>query len=112
MKYVAGQMEPLPAMDLIWELALPEGADRDHPYSNPMVDGPHKSKLRSLQRCLVFGFGMDSLVDRQQEPVQTLVIHGVKDEACFDKSGFRRLDIVDFKGSTILNEIAKDFINS
>jgi len=31
-------------------LALPEGADREHPYCNPTVDGPLKSKLGSLKR--------------------------------------------------------------
>jgi acetyl esterase/lipase len=112
MKFLADQVASLPAMDLMWELALPEGADRDHPFCNPMADGPHKSKLRSLQRCLVFGFGRDPLVDRQQEFVQMLILHGANVEACFDDSGFHRIDIVDPQRAAILDEIAKGFIDS
>ena len=66
LKYVTDQYLPLPAIDFYWDLALPPGTDRDHRYSNPTVDGPHRDKTKSLGRCLVIDFGDDPMVDRQQ----------------------------------------------
>ncbi|KAL6991043.1 hypothetical protein U1Q18_009166 [Sarracenia purpurea var. burkii] len=48
LKYATDQALPLLAIDLYWELALPSGTNRDHRYSNPMVDGPHREKIKSL----------------------------------------------------------------
>ncbi|KAJ8749000.1 hypothetical protein K2173_013440 [Erythroxylum novogranatense] len=110
LNFATDQVLPLPVLDLLWELALPKGTDRDHRYCNPMCEGPHMNKLSSFQRRLVFGFGMDPLIDRQQEFVQMLVTHGVQVEAHFDEVGFHGIDIVDNRRAIALHNIIKQFI--
>jgi acetyl esterase/lipase len=50
--------------DAIWSISLPAGADRDHPFSNPV--GPRSPALSTLvyPRTLVFVAGKDLLRDR------------------------------------------------
>ncbi|KAK8655996.1 hypothetical protein V6N13_108558 [Hibiscus sabdariffa] len=55
--------------DVMWDLALPIGVDRDHEYSNPTVGGGlevEKVKLVGW-RVLVNGCDGDPLVERQME---------------------------------------------
>ncbi|XP_002511753.2 probable carboxylesterase 9 [Ricinus communis] len=111
-RFATDQIIPLPVLDLIWELALPKGTDRNHRYCNPMLEGPHQEKIKLLPPCLVLGFGMDPLIDRQQEFVQMLMKHGVKVEAHFDEVGFHRIDIVDARRRAGLLKITKEFIHT
>ncbi|KAL9142193.1 hypothetical protein ABFS82_14G152400 [Erythranthe guttata] len=101
---------PLPVIDLLWELALPPGTDRDHRFCNPFVDGPMKQKVKSLGRCLVIGFGGDPLIDRQQEFVQMLVEQGVQVEARFDDVGFHGIDMIDTRRATAILNFIKEFV--
>lgn len=101
---------PLPVIDLLWELALPVGTDRDHRYCNPMVDAAMKEKVKSLGKCLVIGFGGDPLVDRQQEFVQMLVDRGVQVEARFDDVGFHNIDLIDNRRATAIINFIKEFV--
>ncbi|XP_050238818.1 probable carboxylesterase 9 [Mercurialis annua] len=110
-KFAADQIIPLPVLDLVWELALPKGVNRDHRFCNPMVDGPHRQKIKSLPPCLVLGFGMDPLIDRQREFVQLLMMYGAKVEAHFDEMGFHRMEIVDVKSRVMLRDAIKQFID-
>ncbi|WCJ23109.1 alpha/beta-Hydrolases superfamily protein [Euphorbia peplus] len=105
---------PLPALDLMWELALPKGMDRDHRFCNPLtLDAPHnKAKLSSLQRCLVIGFGMSPMFDRQQEFVKMLVKHGVRVQAQFDEIGFHRIELVDPRRAAALDNLVKEFMST
>ncbi|KAJ4848480.1 hypothetical protein Tsubulata_003353 [Turnera subulata] len=112
LKYAGDHIMPVPALDLVWELALPKGTDRDHRYCNPLVDEPIKEMLHKLPRCLVFGFGMAPLVDRQQDFVEMLAMNGVNVEAHFDQVGFYRIDAVDQKRAEAMSSIVKEFINS
>lgn len=109
-KYAADQYLPLPAIDLYWELALPKGTDRDHRYANPMVNGPHREKVKSLMRCLLIGFGGDPMVDRQQQFLQMLVLNGVPVEARFDDIGFHGIDLIDSQRAVAVLNFIKDFI--
>ncbi|KAF8380366.1 hypothetical protein HHK36_027851 [Tetracentron sinense] len=93
--FATDEITPLPAVDLVWDLALPIGADRDHWFCNPMVEGPHHGKIGLLGRCLVIGYGGDLTIDRQQEFVRMLVRHGVQVVAQFDDIGFHGIDLVD-----------------
>ncbi|KAH6813079.1 hypothetical protein C2S51_022097 [Perilla frutescens var. frutescens] len=101
---------PLPVIDLLWELALPVGTDRDHRFCNPMVDAAMKEKVKSLGKCLVIGFGGDPLVDRQQEFVQMLVERGVQVEARFDDVGFHNIDLIDNRRATAIRNFIKEFV--
>ncbi|KAF2315370.1 hypothetical protein GH714_038960 [Hevea brasiliensis] len=112
LKFATDQLIPLPVLDLAWELALPKGTDRDHRYCNPMLEGPHQEKIKYLPPCLVLGFGMDPLVDRQQQFVQMLLNHGVKVDAQFDEVGFHRIEIVDARRRVGLITNIKQFMNS
>ncbi|KDP28721.1 hypothetical protein JCGZ_14492 [Jatropha curcas] len=111
-RFATDQVIPLPVIDLVWELALPRGTDRDHRYCNPILEGPHQDKVKFLPPCLVLGFGMDPLVDRQQQFVQMLVNHGVKVEAHFDEVGFHRIEIVDTRRRVGLLNLIKQFVHS
>ncbi|XP_022759525.1 probable carboxylesterase 9 [Durio zibethinus] len=110
LKYATDQLIPLPALDLLWELALPKGTDRDHRFCNPLENGPYKSKVSSIGRCLVIAFNMDPMLDRLQAFVETLVKQGVQVEARFDVVGFHDIDLVDTQRSQALLNIIKEFI--
>ncbi|XP_057792176.1 probable carboxylesterase 9 [Salvia miltiorrhiza] len=98
---------PLPVQDLLWELALPVGTDRDHRFSNPFVV---KEKVNKIGRCLVIGFGGDPLIDRQQDLVKMLAEEGVAVEARFDDAGFHGVDMVDSKRATAVLNFIKTFV--
>ncbi|EPS59852.1 hypothetical protein M569_14952, partial [Genlisea aurea] len=110
LKMAADQFFPLPVLDLLWELALPAGTDRDHRYCNPFVDKPMREKLRKLGRCLIIGFGGDLLIDRQQDFVQMLVENGVLVEARFDDVGFHMIDMIDPRRATAILTFIKEFV--
>lgn len=104
------QFYPLPVIDLLWELALPQGTDRDHRFCNPIADGPNKDKVKKLGRCLVIGFGGDPMIDRQQDLVQMLVLNGVLVEAKFDDVGFHGIDMIDKRRAAAILSFIKEFV--
>ncbi|GAA0146468.1 deacetylase [Lithospermum erythrorhizon] len=110
LKLATDEYFPLPVIDLLWDLALPHGTDRDHRFCNPMIDGPYQEKMKKIGRCLVIGFGGDPLVDRQQDLVQTLVRQGVRVEARFDDVGFHLIDLIDSRRATAILNFIKDFV--
>ncbi|CAA0842641.1 Probable carboxylesterase 9 [Striga hermonthica] len=101
---------PLPVQDLLWELALPVGTDRDHRFCNPFADKPTRDKVKRFGRCLVIGFGGDPLVDRQQAFVQMLVEEGVPVEARFDDVGFHGIDMIDGRRASAILGFIKEFV--
>ncbi|KAG5009301.1 hypothetical protein AAZX31_07G078500 [Glycine max] len=110
LRYATDQTLPLPVLDVMWNLTLPKGTDRDHRYCNPMMKGPHLDNVRKLRKCLVVGYNGDIMVDRQQEFVTMLVKCGVQVEARFDQVGFHNIDMVDVARASSIINIAKDFI--
>ncbi|KAK7270536.1 hypothetical protein RIF29_23752 [Crotalaria pallida] len=71
---------PLEITDLMWNLSLPVGADRDHVYSNPTAHDCSKvlDRMRVLGwRVAVFGCDGDPLVDREMQLVNLLRGKGV-----------------------------------
>ncbi|CAI9112460.1 OLC1v1012912C1 [Oldenlandia corymbosa var. corymbosa] len=69
------KMLPPCLSDVMWELALPKGADRDHEFSNPLMD-PKSGRFEKIKglgwKILVTGCDGDPLFDRQVEFVKML----------------------------------------
>ncbi|XP_050387876.1 carboxylesterase 1-like [Argentina anserina] len=77
--------------DLMWDLSLPIGADRDHKYCNPMAGGDSNGfdRVKELGwRVLVTGSDGDPLVDRQIELVKMLEGKGVIVVSQFTEGGY------------------------
>lgn len=86
MSFANDRTLPLAVSDLLWSLALPEGSDRDHEYSNPMVVNASSSvedKIGRLPRCLIRGYDGDPLINRTRQLVKKLKSRGVHVETSF-----------------------------
>ncbi|XP_041021326.1 probable carboxylesterase 9 [Juglans microcarpa x Juglans regia] len=111
LNYATDEIFPLPALDLMWDLALPKGVDRNHWYCNPMmVMGPHKGMISRLQKCLVMGSYGDPTVDRQQEFVTMLATCGAHVKTWFDDVGSPNAHLRDSRRATLLLSILQEFI--
>ncbi|KAI9078218.1 hypothetical protein K1719_039832 [Acacia pycnantha] len=69
---------PHQVTDLVWELSLPVGADRDHEYSNPTAEKGSKvfdNITRLGWKVIVFGCYGDPLIDRQIDLAKSLQKH-------------------------------------
>ncbi|XP_054789810.1 carboxylesterase 1-like [Prosopis cineraria] len=82
---------PLCVSDLMWELSLPVGSDRDHEYCSPTVgreDDDQKMKVGKMRllgwRVMVIGCEGDPLVDRQREMVTWMEENGVRVDGSFE----------------------------
>ncbi|KAL6644738.1 hypothetical protein ACP70R_016346 [Stipagrostis hirtigluma subsp. patula] len=86
---------PLPANDLLWEIALPLGADRDHEFCNPeaMLATVGAARLRKLPPCLVLGRRKDPPRDRTRTLVEALQKAGVAVEARLDGAGYHAMEL-------------------
>ncbi|XVE81031.1 hypothetical protein DITRI_Ditri15bG0030300 [Diplodiscus trichospermus] len=101
--------------DLLWELALPIGADSDHEYCNPAAgEGPkHLEKLASVGwRVLVTGCDGDPLIDRQVGVVKLMEEKGVKVVSHFSAGDHHGVDIMKPAKAKGLFLVLKDFISS
>lgn len=81
---------PLTVTDLMWELALPVGANRDHKYSKPV---PLGGKGKGLPRCLVRGYLHDPLVDRMREVAAMLEDEGVSVVVLLNEEGYHGIEM-------------------
>ncbi|PWA68198.1 alpha/beta-Hydrolases superfamily protein [Artemisia annua] len=111
LRLAADTLFPLPVIDLMWELALPKGTDRDHRFCNLLGDEQVKENMKRLGRCLVMGFGGDPLIDRQQDLVQVMVMQGVVVEARFDEVGFHGIDMIDPRRALAILNFIKEFVS-
>ncbi|KAF5748478.1 hypothetical protein HS088_TW04G00432 [Tripterygium wilfordii] len=109
--------EYLPAafFDLVWELALPVGADRDHEYGNPTVNGGSKSleKFKDLDwKVLVTGGDKDPLIDRQIGVAKMMEEKGIKVETRFVAGDDHAEDALDHSKMDLLLHAMKNFVFS
>lgn len=105
---------PLCATDLMWELALPDGVDRDHEYSNPMArkGSEHCLKIRGVGwKFLVTGCDGDLLYDRQVEFVDSLKGNGIEVEGEFEKGGYHVMELFEPSKAKALFGFVKNFIS-
>ncbi|KAJ8565393.1 hypothetical protein K7X08_007969 [Anisodus acutangulus] len=113
LKFPNDKVVPLHANDLMWSLALPEGADRDHEYSNPFINEVElKEKIGRLPRCLIRGYAGDPLVDRQKGFAKMLESHGVHVTPQFLETGHHAVEIFNPKYAQDMYDSIKDFVNS
>ncbi|KAI3458226.1 hypothetical protein Pfo_014889 [Paulownia fortunei] len=104
---------PPSVADIMWNLGLPIGVDRDHEYCNPMR--AVKSELLEKAKdegwkFLVTGCEGDSLVDRQIELVKMLREKGVDVIDKFSDGGFHGFEFFDDSKAIILYGVLKNFV--
>ncbi|KAK4431559.1 putative carboxylesterase [Sesamum alatum] len=104
---------PTSVADILWDLGLPIGVDRE--YSNPMtaVGSRALEKVRDQGwRVLVTGCDGDPLVDRQMGVVKMLKEKGVNVIGEFSDGGFHGFEFGDDSKAKILYGVVKNFLLS
>ncbi|KAL0907827.1 hypothetical protein M5K25_022268 [Dendrobium thyrsiflorum] len=103
---------PLRASDMMWRLALPLGADRDHEYSNPAA-AMSVSKISQIRaRCLIKGRKGDPLIDRQRQFVKVMEAAGVPVVGQLEEEGIHAIEIFDPAAAEAFFFAVKEFINA
>ncbi|XP_077242014.1 putative carboxylesterase 8 [Tasmannia lanceolata] len=106
------QILPLRATDLMWKFSLPDGADRDHEFCNPMAHHGEDVAFRLMfPRCLVRGCEGDPLFDRQREFVKMMEKGGVQVVARFEEGGCHAVEFFDPQRAKTLLMDLQDFLN-
>ncbi|KAI9160233.1 hypothetical protein LWI28_006405 [Acer negundo] len=107
---------PLCVTDLLWNLSLPIGADRNHEYSNPTVEGGTLRVLDQIKRLgwkvMVTGCDGDPLIERQIEVVKLMEEKGVKVMSHFALGGFHGVEFTDPSRAEAVISQVKDFVFS
>lgn len=98
---------PLAVTDLMWELALPVGANRDHEYSKPRQGA---IKGRDLPRCLVRGYVGDPLIDRIRLVAAMLEEEGASVVSLLDEEGYHGVELHDAKKAEELVDDLRMFV--
>ncbi|XP_010272622.1 PREDICTED: carboxylesterase 1 [Nelumbo nucifera] len=101
---------PLSVTDVMWELSLPVGSDRDHVYSNPMTTGSLTHQIGLLGRCLVTGCSGDLLISQQMEFVKMLEEEGVTVVSWFQEGGYHGVELMEPMKSPALTTVVREFI--
>ncbi|PIN00417.1 Arylacetamide deacetylase [Handroanthus impetiginosus] len=112
LKLINDHLVPLHVADMMWSLALPEGADRGHEYCDMFAGGPHHEKIGRLPASIVIGYSGDPLVDRQKEFAKMLAARGVKVTPHFVDGGHHAVEIIDPEFAQAFYDRVKEFICS
>ncbi|XP_043705473.1 carboxylesterase 1-like [Telopea speciosissima] len=115
LRLVNDQILPLSSNDLMWELSLPVGSNRDHWYCNPMMVDESTEEGRGvglLGRCLVTGSDGDPVIDRQRMFVRMLEEKGVDVVGRFREDGCHGREVFDPNDARALFMVISDFISS
>ncbi|XP_019186272.1 PREDICTED: carboxylesterase 1-like [Ipomoea nil] len=108
---------PLMVTDVVWEMALPLGVDRDHVYCNPTVEmkanpGMFDEVKRLGWKIWVSGSEGDPTIDRQVEVLNSLQNMGVKAVGRFIQGGRHGIELSDPPKAKELCIAIKDFVES
>ncbi|KAK6147843.1 hypothetical protein DH2020_018755 [Rehmannia glutinosa] len=106
---------PVALTDIMWELGLPIGADRDHEYSNPMKGmKPHiLDKIKDLGwKVIVTGCDGDTVFDRQMELAKALKEHGVKVVGKFIEGEYHGYDLLEPSKNELILGAVQEMVNS
>ncbi|EEF51477.1 carboxylesterase 1 [Ricinus communis] len=113
LKLVKDPILPLSGNDLMWELSLPVGADREHEYCNP-VSGIGSNMCELIRvvgfRVLVTGCYGDPLIDRQVKFAKMLEENGVRMMAHLGE-GSHGVELIDPSKAESLFLVVKDFMS-
>ncbi|KAL6554768.1 hypothetical protein OROHE_007507 [Orobanche hederae] len=103
---------PLHAMDLMWSLALPVGADRQHEYCDPFTIGSHRENIGLLPLSVVRAYAGDILIDRQKGFARMLAALGVHVVPQFVDGGYHAVDVIEPRFAQALHDDTAAFVRS
>ncbi|KAI4324947.1 hypothetical protein MLD38_030388 [Melastoma candidum] len=117
LRLVNDDVLPLPVNDLLWQLSLPIGADRDHVYSNLAPDR-HPELTESLDRIKLLGWRVfvtggdnDPSIDRQVALADLLRGKGIVTVCHFSKGENHGFDIREPTKTGLIVDNVKKFIS-
>lgn len=115
LRLIADPVLPVHVSDVMWDLSLPIGADKDHEYCNPTVEGGSNvvEKIKSLGwKVLISGCEGDPLYDRQIEVAELMEEKGVNVVRRFVAGGFHGVELFDVAWCKDMYALLKDFVSS
>ncbi|XP_059284132.1 carboxylesterase 1 [Lycium ferocissimum] len=117
LKLVNDKVLPPIVSDVMWELGLPEGVDRDHEYSNPMVGIKSNTNLFDQVKLLgwkilVTGCDGDPLIDRQINLVRVLKELGVQIVGSFTHGAYHGSVVSDPLKAKEFSIVVKEFVTA
>ncbi|KAJ8771403.1 hypothetical protein K2173_026580 [Erythroxylum novogranatense] len=113
MRFVNDPILPLVSNDLMWDLSLPIGVDRDHEYSNPTVGGGCRvlQEMAKLGwRVLVSAGECDPLIDRQKEVIKLMKAKGIRVASYIDEEAGHGVEFVKPSWVMTLINTLKSFV--
>lgn len=103
---------PLYVNDVLWTLALPLNATRDHEFSNPLMMSDCGRVMKSLPRTMVKVNTGDPLVDRAKMLVKLLETNGVNVVSVVVEGGYHGIELNNATAAQQLYNSIKAFIHS
>ncbi|KAG0494020.1 hypothetical protein HPP92_005014 [Vanilla planifolia] len=103
---------PLRANDMLWRLALPLGADRDHEYCNPVSAMAAEKISKMPARCLVKGRRGDPLIDRQRQLLHVMEAAGLRVVGQLEDEGFHAIELLVPSAAEALFTDVSEFFNA
>lgn len=114
-RLVKDNVLPININDIMWDLALPIGVDRDHEYCNLTATGGSRvcDRIRMLGwKVIVTGCDEDPLNDRQMELVKIMKEKGVEVVSKFDEGDCHGIEVFDPSRGKALCVVIRNFISS
>ncbi|KAL2515181.1 putative carboxylesterase 8 [Forsythia ovata] len=103
---------PLYVCDVLWTLALPHYANRDHEFCNPIAGGSYLGRVSRLPRVFAKADEGDPLSDRTTQLVELLLKNGVSVVYEYNHGGFHGIELQNTTAAQSLYNAMKFFIYS